>query len=94
VIVASGPTFDVILMDLRMPRLDGIGAMKQIRAQPGPNQSTPIVAFTADLTSEGAADLCSKGFDGGVAKPIEGTRLLDAVASAALRAPGRQASAA
>jgi CheY-like chemotaxis protein len=81
-------------MDLRMPRLDGIGAMKRIRAEPGPNQATPIVAFTADLTSEGAADLCNKGFDGGVAKPIEGTSLLEAVANAALRSPQRRASAA
>ena len=40
--------YDVILMDMRMPRLDGPGAVKRIREGGGLNDCTPILAFTAD----------------------------------------------
>jgi DNA-binding NarL/FixJ family response regulator len=91
---AAEERFDVILMDLRMPRLDGLGALGRLRGNRGPNQATPVVAFTADLTSELAANLCSQGFDGGVAKPLDAAALLQAVASAAQDAPGAADSAA
>jgi PAS domain S-box-containing protein len=80
---AAEQGFDVILMDLRMPRLDGAGALKRLRAMPGPNRATPVVAFTADLTADLAASLRNEGFDGGVAKPLEPADLLDTVARAA-----------
>jgi len=82
VALASDGAFDVILMDMRMPRLDGPGALQRIRASQGPNKATPIVAFTADLTGETAADLRGQGFCGGVAKPLEARALLEAVAQA------------
>src|SRR6201999_151212 len=44
--------FDAILMDLRMPRLDGAGALRAIRSAPGPNDATPIIAFTADANAD------------------------------------------
>lgn len=40
-------TFDLVLMDIQMPYLDGYGATLSIRATPGPNQHIPIVALTA-----------------------------------------------
>jgi len=78
---AAGLPFDVILMDLRMPRLDGHGALARIRAEDGPNQNVPILAFSA---SE-AADI-PPGFDGAASKPITVERLIGAI-DAALQAP-------
>jgi signal transduction histidine kinase/CheY-like chemotaxis protein len=74
--------FDVILMDLRMPRLDGAAALARIRAEAGPNEATPILAFTADATAEIAERLLAEGFDDVVAKPLEPAALIAAVARA------------
>ena len=76
---AARQAFDVILMDLRMPRLDGIGAVARIRAAAGPNQATPILAFTADATSAFDDRLEALGFDGVVAKPVEPGQLIAAI---------------
>ena len=73
--------FDVILMDIRMPGLDGPAAMRAIRAAEGPNRAAPILAFTAD------ADLGrleqEEGFGGVVRKPIIATALAEAIYMAA-----------
>jgi PAS domain S-box-containing protein len=74
--------YDVILMDLRMPGLDGYEACAEIRTGNGPNETTPILAFSADAESEGEEKLASQGFDGAVAKPIEAGLLIAAVARA------------
>lgn len=74
--------FDVILMDLRMPRLDGPGALRRIREAPGPNDATPVLAFTADAGTEAAAHLAALGFEEVVAKPLEPGTLIAAVARA------------
>ena len=77
---------DVILMDIRMPGLDGPAALRAIRAAEGPNRATPILAFTAD------ADLGrleqEEGFQGVVRKPIIATALAEAIYEAAHRADG------
>jgi PAS domain S-box-containing protein len=82
VTVASDWPFDVILMDMRMPRLDGVGALRRIRGEGGLNADTPILAFTADADDTLADHLCGLGFDGLVAKPIDSGKLLRAVAAA------------
>jgi CheY-like chemotaxis protein len=74
--------FDAILMDIRMPRLDGAGALARIRAEPGPNDATPILAFTADAAPEQARELIALGFDDVVAKPAEPSALIAAIARA------------
>jgi len=79
---ASRHAFDVILMDLRMPKLDGIGAVTLIRGGAGPNRATPILAFTADAESAFDDRLQAVGFDGAVAKPVEPGRLIAAVLNA------------
>jgi len=80
--LASELPFDVILMDLRMPRLDGPGALQRIRATPGPNDATPILAFTADADIETARRLATMGFQDVVGKPLEPGALIAAVARA------------
>jgi PAS domain S-box-containing protein len=70
--------FDLILMDMRMPNEDGVSATRRLRAAAGPNRSAPILAFSADVTSDLPASL----FDGVVAKPIAAEALLTAVMTA------------
>jgi PAS domain S-box-containing protein len=81
--MASDCPYDVILMDLHMPKLDGRGALRRIRQMLGPNDQTPIVAFTADAGPDTAAQLCASGFQDVVTKPLEPKILIAAVARAA-----------
>ncbi len=78
--LAETAPFDVILMDIRMPRLDGVGALKAIRRGRGPNQSTPILAFSADVGSAPGVDFLEKGFDGEIGKPLTAVDLITAIA--------------
>lgn len=71
---------DVVLMDLRMPGLDGRGTLARLRAAAGPNQDIPVLAFTADADVAGAGDLAA--FDGLVRKPIEPLEMYRAIAQA------------
>jgi signal transduction histidine kinase len=82
--VARSLPFDVILMDLRMPRMDGATALREIRGRDGPNQFAPILAFSADV-SEGALE---GGFDGAVPKPITPEGLLVALTDILVAEPG------
>jgi CheY-like chemotaxis protein len=70
--------FQLILMDLRMPGVDGWTAARTIRDEPGLNQATPILAFSADITADDTAAL--DVFEGVVRKPIEMAELLVAIA--------------
>jgi PAS domain S-box-containing protein len=80
--MASTWPYDVILMDLRMPNLDGQGALRKIRGEPGPNDATPILAFTADADAANAESLAAMGFQDVVGKPLEPVALIVAVARA------------
>jgi PAS domain S-box-containing protein len=75
--------YDVILMDIQMPVLDGPGALRRIRSSQGPNDTTPILAFTADADPAAKLRLTATGFDGVVAKPVEPATLIAAVGRAA-----------
>ncbi len=81
--------FDVILMDLRMPVLDGIRAVAAIRSGPGPNSNIPIVAFSADVGSEALCDLDALGFDGQIAKPLAPQQLISTLTSLVFGDPSR-----
>jgi len=83
--MASNARFDLILMDVRMPRMDGLAATRAIRALPEPFGRTPILAITADAMPEDAARCLGAGMDGHLAKPITHASLfaaIDAVMSA------------
>ncbi|MEO1658293.1 MAG: ATP-binding protein [Pseudomonadota bacterium] len=68
--MASNEQFDLILMDISMPVMDGITATETIRRSPGPNQYTPIVAVTAHVAQEEVPDLINRGFQAVVHKPM------------------------
>ncbi|WP_309606915.1 PAS domain S-box protein [Phenylobacterium sp.] len=75
---AATTPFDAVLMDIRMPGLDGPAAVARIRAADGPNRDTPVLAFSADVDMaqfEGAASV----FDGLVRKPISPHELVTAL---------------
>jgi len=78
VIAAEAEIFDVILMDLRMPRLDGAQAAQRIRAGQGPSARAPIIAFSADVR----AGVPAAVFDGAVPKPMTVASLVNAIAAA------------
>jgi PAS domain S-box-containing protein len=81
---AAGRPFDVILMDIEMPVLDGYEATRTLR---GAGYRHPIIAVTA-LTSPDDRDECLRfGCDDHVAKPIDWARLTGLIASCANHAP-------
>jgi CheY-like chemotaxis protein len=88
--IARNGRFDLILMDIKMPRLDGIAATKAIRALDGPVSQTPIVALTANVDPEDARTYLAAGMCCVVEKPIKPDRLLQAINLAldAKAAPG------
>lgn len=67
--------FDLILMDIKMPRMDGVQATQAIRALPGPEAATPIIALTANADPEDAKRYMSIGMAAVVEKPIKPERL-------------------
>lgn len=67
---ASIHAFDLILMDIRMPRMDGLQATKRIRASKGPNQQTPILAVTAHTYPEDLECCTRAGMQGHLGKPF------------------------
>ena len=74
--------FDLILMDLRMPGMDGVEAMNAIRGSAGLNDAIPILAFTADADDATIARLATLGFEAVVPKPLNPGALMAAITRA------------
>jgi PAS domain S-box-containing protein len=75
--------FDVVLMDVRMPRMDGLEATRRIRALGGDRGRVPIVAMTAHAFTEQVEECRKAGMDGHLAKPFDQAALLAAATRAA-----------
>jgi signal transduction histidine kinase/ActR/RegA family two-component response regulator len=84
----AAAAFDVVLMDVRMPEMDGLEATRRIRAHEGTNNRVPIIALTAQAFTEQVAECREAGMDSHLAKPFDPDTLLAAV----MRAAGIQPS--
>ncbi|RAI32483.1 hypothetical protein CH340_15330 [Rhodoplanes serenus] len=73
---------DVVLMDVRMPGMDGLAATRQIRARGGRFATLPIVALTANAFPEDMGACREAGMTGFVAKPVRKAVLVEALAQA------------
>lgn len=70
---------DLILMDVKMPVMDGVAATRAIRALPGEAGRTPILALTANADPRDEAEYLAAGMDGVAQKPIQPDALLNAI---------------
>jgi signal transduction histidine kinase/ActR/RegA family two-component response regulator len=68
--------FDLVLMDINMPVMGGVAAVRKLRASGGPNTDVPVVALTAAAGDEDRAACRAAGMDGFVAKPVEASELI------------------
>ena len=78
--VESGGQFDLVLMDMQMPEMDGLEATVRIRALPGLEQ-VPILALTANASLKDQEDCKAAGMNGFLSKPIERNLLFQAIQS-------------
>ena len=73
---------NLILMDIQLPGMSGIEALKALRAEPA-TAAIPVVAITASVMQQDRQQIMSAGFDGFIEKPINLRGLLDTVQQAA-----------
>jgi CheY-like chemotaxis protein len=72
---ARASAFDLILLDIEMPNMDGVTAARQIRSQAGPCQSTPIMAMSAFLADSTEHSVWRDAFDSALPKPANSNEL-------------------
>ena len=90
--------YDLVLMDIHMPNMDGIEALRRLRAGEAGRSDLPVIALTADAMTGDADRFIAMGFDAVDSKPIQPARLiaaigavLEAAAAVAETAAGRAA---
>jgi CheY-like chemotaxis protein len=76
--------FDLVIMDIQMPGMDGLTAAARIRALPGPAAGIPIIALTASAMADDRAQCLAAGMTDYVAKPVS----LEALSAAVARSLG------
>jgi signal transduction histidine kinase/ActR/RegA family two-component response regulator len=86
--------FDLVLMDIHMPVMDGCEAVKRIRASQAQWSNIPVIALTADAMPGDDVRYLSMGMTGYVAKPIDQRELFSAINAALVSQPRRREQAA
>src|SRR6201999_711642 len=78
---SAGTPYDLVLMDIQMPELDGIETAKRIRSSEAgePGRRTPILALTANTLVEDRYACFEAGMDGFLIKPLDRDKLADAL---------------
>ena len=95
--MAAGQAFDMIVMDVNMPVMDGLTATRRIRGEAGANRHTPIVILSASARPEDLEQGWAAGADSYVVKPVDFARLSAVLSQAgdgrdALRRDANQAA--
>jgi signal transduction histidine kinase len=72
---ASQSDFDLVLMDIHMPVMDGLSSARHIRALPGERGQVPIVALTADVMNDAQTQAMAAGMNAFLSKPLQKTQL-------------------
>src|SRR5216684_5913477 len=76
----------LVLMDIRLPGIDGVAALRRLRAE-GTTRGIPVMAMTASVMSEDRQKIMAAGFDGYQSKPIAVQDFVAAVAQLLERRP-------
>jgi signal transduction histidine kinase len=84
--LAAERQFDVILMDVRMPKVDGLEATRRIRTLPGTRGQVPILALTAYTFPDQVAQCLDAGMDGHLPKPVDYQTLINGIDGVIARA--------
>ena len=78
--VAASRPYDLVLMDIFMPGMDGLETTQRIRGLGGPAAHVPIIALTASVDADGEAQCLDAGMSGILSKPVSVSDLLDVIA--------------
>ncbi|HEX2558836.1 response regulator [Phenylobacterium sp.] len=92
----AGSPFDAVLLDLHMPLMSGLDALRRLRGAPGPNRETPAVCVTADVLTRRPDAYFDLGFQAFLAKPVQLARLaavIDRVTSCSIETQRQQRTA-
>jgi PAS domain S-box-containing protein len=72
-------TYDIILMDVQMPEMDGLAATRRIRSEFVPEQQPQVIAVTANVVREEREECFAAGMDDYISKPIDPQQLIAAI---------------
>ena len=76
----SPDAFDIVIMDVMMPELDGLSATRAIRGMDRPDARLPIIAMTANLFDEDVAACLAADMDAHIPKPLEAGQMIRTIA--------------
>jgi len=89
-IVRERDDLDIVLLDIRMPVMDGLQALQAIRALDAPKSTLPVVAITANALEEQRQEYQQAGFDAIIPKPFKTDGVLNTIASLIDPAKGKE----